>query len=110
MCFRGSSQRSDMMSTLASSFAPLSVQSTNVSGTTNITWYSVNLFGEHIHIIDTPGFDDSSLSDSDILQMLVTELAAMYQNDKHLTGLLYIHDITEVRMKSSVTKAGLATP
>ncbi|KAF8241281.1 hypothetical protein K440DRAFT_539254, partial [Wilcoxina mikolae CBS 423.85] len=74
------------------------------SCTKNVTWYSANLNGEHIHVIDTPGFDDNSLSDSDILKMLVDALAAMYRNDKHLNGLLYIHDITEVRMKGSEIK------
>ncbi|KAF8541741.1 P-loop containing nucleoside triphosphate hydrolase protein, partial [Trichophaea hybrida] len=70
----------------------------------NITWYIANLNGEDIHIIDTPCFNDNSLSDADILKMLVDSLAAMYRSHKHLNGLLYIHDITEVRMKASEIK------
>jgi hypothetical protein len=49
-------------------------------------------------VLDTPGFDDIALSDSSILQDLATELAAIYNNQQHLAGLIYLHDITKKRM------------
>ncbi|OAL53518.1 hypothetical protein IQ07DRAFT_584237 [Pyrenochaeta sp. DS3sAY3a] len=54
--------------------------------------------GQTFTILDTPGFDDIALSDSSILQALATELASIYQGGRHLAGLVYLHDISKVKM------------
>ncbi|KAF2794115.1 hypothetical protein K505DRAFT_242837, partial [Melanomma pulvis-pyrius CBS 109.77] len=68
------------------------------SCTKNVTWYSASLTGQAFTILDTPGFDDIALSDSSILQDLATELASIYQGRRHLAGLIYLHDISKVKM------------
>jgi len=52
-------------------------------------------------LVDTPGFDDDNLSDSDILKLLVDWLASTYRSGKKLNGILYLHRITDARMRGS---------
>ena len=52
-------------------------------------------------LVDTPGFDDDDLSDSDVLKMLVDWLASTYRNGHKLSGILYLHRITDARMRGS---------
>lgn len=54
--------------------------------------------------MDTPGFDDTAVSDTDILQQFADELAACFSNEVKISGVLYIHPITEPRMKGSMLK------
>ncbi|KAH7139551.1 hypothetical protein B0J11DRAFT_610906 [Dendryphion nanum] len=68
------------------------------SCTRNTTWYSATIDGQIFSILDTPGFDDIALSDSSILQELAMELASIYNDQKHLAGLIYLHDISKVKM------------
>lgn len=52
-------------------------------------------------MVDTPGFDDDDLSDYDILKLLVDWLASTYRSGKKLNGILYLHRITDTRMRGS---------
>jgi hypothetical protein len=56
--------------------------------------------GESFTVLDTPGFDDVALTDSEILQDLATELASIYKGQRKLVGLIYLHDISQVKMGS----------
>lgn len=78
----------------------------NHSGTKNVTRYSVSLNEQSFTILDTPGFDDIALSDSSILQNLATELASIHQGKRHLAGLIYLHDISKVKMGRTSYKVG----
>ncbi|KAM0268876.1 hypothetical protein ACHAQH_009890 [Verticillium albo-atrum] len=53
------------------------------------------------HLIDTPGFDNSSRTDSEVLKSLSEFLAEQYRKDIKLAGIIYLHRITDVRMTSS---------
>jgi hypothetical protein len=58
-----------------------------------------------VHLIDAPGFDDTFRSDSDVLKDLAYWLSISYK-EKHikLTGLVYLHRITGVRMTGNAYK------
>ena len=57
--------------------------------------------GFNIHLIDTPGFDNSIRSDAEILMTIATYLSAMYKSKKRLDGIVYISPITDTRMSGS---------
>ncbi|KAJ3509702.1 hypothetical protein NMY22_g16205 [Coprinellus aureogranulatus] len=54
--------------------------------------------GRKVVLVDTPGFDDTTRSDSEILKLIADFLATSYQNGYKLTGLLFIHRISDFRM------------
>ncbi|KAL2076156.1 hypothetical protein VTL71DRAFT_1099 [Oculimacula yallundae] len=54
--------------------------------------------GQRIFLIDTPGFDDTYRSDTDILGEIADWLAQSYQFKIRLTGIIYLHRITDVRV------------
>lgn len=55
-------------------------------------------------LVDTPGFNDTYRSDGDILQNLVEWLANTYKNGTKLSGIIYLHRITDVRMQGSAMR------
>ena len=54
--------------------------------------------GTKIFLVDTPGFDDTNKLDSDILRELAGWLSKAYSSKIELTGIIYLHRITDVRM------------
>ncbi|KAF8972235.1 P-loop containing nucleoside triphosphate hydrolase protein [Flammula alnicola] len=62
------------------------------------------LEGRSVTLIDTPGFDDTTKSDSDILRMIAAFLATAYENGKKLAGVIYIHRISDFRMGGISTR------
>ncbi|KAL8838118.1 MAG: hypothetical protein Q9170_002259 [Blastenia crenularia] len=54
--------------------------------------------------IDTPGFDDSARTDSDILTEISRVLTAQYQAGVSLKGVIYLHRITDIRYQGSSVK------
>lgn len=57
-----------------------------------------------VYLIDTPGFDDTSRSDTEVLREIASWLTASYSNQILLHGIVYIHRITDVRMQGSAKK------
>ncbi|KAF7374701.1 GTP-binding protein A [Mycena sanguinolenta] len=57
-----------------------------------------------ITLIDTPGFDDTSRSDTEVLTQIAAFLATAYQNGKKLAGVVYMHRISDVRMGGISTR------
>ncbi|KAJ3541511.1 hypothetical protein NMY22_g3858 [Coprinellus aureogranulatus] len=51
-----------------------------------------------VTLIDTPGFDDTQISDTEILKMIAEYLASSYKDGTELTGIVYIHRISDFRM------------
>ncbi|KJA26251.1 hypothetical protein HYPSUDRAFT_308868 [Hypholoma sublateritium FD-334 SS-4] len=49
-------------------------------------------------IVDTPGFDDTFVDDSEILRRISLWLAQSYTKNMKLAGVIYLHDITQTRM------------
>ncbi|KAH7920365.1 P-loop containing nucleoside triphosphate hydrolase protein [Leucogyrophana mollusca] len=54
--------------------------------------------------VDTPGFDDTYESDFEILRRIAVWLAQSYNDDKRLTGVIYLHEITQKRMMDTSRK------
>jgi len=54
--------------------------------------------GRNVVLFDTPGFDDTHLSDTEILKRISGFLAASYQEGFMLTGIIYMHRITDIRV------------
>ena len=52
----------------------------------------------NVYFADTPGFDDSARSDTDVLKNIVTWLGAMRENKMKLSGIIYLHRITDPRV------------
>ncbi|KAF7544072.1 hypothetical protein G7Z17_g10241 [Cylindrodendrum hubeiense] len=57
-----------------------------------------------VYLIDTPGFDDTNRSDTEILREIATWLGDSYRNEILLHGIIYLHRITDIRMQGSARK------
>ncbi|KAH7133896.1 hypothetical protein EDB81DRAFT_695608, partial [Dactylonectria macrodidyma] len=55
-------------------------------------------------LIDTPGFDDSTRSDTDVLRELADWLSRSYQANIKLAGIIYLHRIGDPRMGGAAMK------
>ncbi|KAF8135027.1 P-loop containing nucleoside triphosphate hydrolase protein [Boletus edulis] len=56
------------------------------------------LNGRIVTLIDTPGFDDTSRSDTDILSSIAAYLSNTYEQGAKLAGIIYMHRISDVRI------------
>jgi len=57
-----------------------------------------DLAGRRILLIDTPGFDDTTKSDTDILKEIGAFLSQTYEKGMYLSGVIYMHRISDFRM------------
>ncbi|KIJ92590.1 hypothetical protein K443DRAFT_13482 [Laccaria amethystina LaAM-08-1] len=59
--------------------------------------------GKHrrLVLVDTPGFDDTNEADSEILRRIAVWLASSYGPKKTCGGLIYLHDMTDARMRGT---------
>ncbi|KAI0414675.1 P-loop containing nucleoside triphosphate hydrolase protein [Xylaria grammica] len=57
-----------------------------------------------VYLVDTPGFDDTNKSDTEVLRTLATWLTATYSNGVKLSGIIYLHRINQSRMQGSAMK------
>ncbi|KAF3912136.1 hypothetical protein ABW21_db0205421 [Orbilia brochopaga] len=60
--------------------------------------------GTNIMLMDTPGYDDGFKRDADVLEDIASCLAAAYRQGWKLCGVLYLHPITEPRVKRSTLR------
>jgi len=63
-----------------------------------------DLDGRYVVLIDTPGFDDTTTSDTDILKMIAAFLATSYEQGLTLAGVLYFHRISDFKMGGISTR------
>ncbi|EWC47043.1 hypothetical protein DRE_03805 [Drechslerella stenobrocha 248] len=78
----------------------------NLNSTTKkVAWYSAGAGKKGFYILDTPGFDDSYMSDFEILEGLTLELATIYKEARPLTGVIYVHDISKEKMGGTSHKS-----
>jgi len=63
-----------------------------------------DLDGRRVALIDTPGFDDTTVSDTDILKMIGSFLATTYEQGHTLAGVLYFHRISDFRVGGISTR------
>jgi hypothetical protein len=77
----------------------------NHVGTSDITIYSYpHESGKSIYLVDTPGFDDTNKSDTDILEDIANFFAHIYKGQYPVAGLIYLHKIDGNRMQGSARK------
>ncbi|EWY83656.1 hypothetical protein FOYG_13458 [Fusarium oxysporum NRRL 32931] len=57
-----------------------------------------------IYLLDTPGFDDTNRSDTEVLKEIALCLTKTYEDNIKLSGILYLHRITDRRMGGSAKK------
>ncbi|KAL6805346.1 hypothetical protein J3E68DRAFT_433382 [Trichoderma sp. SZMC 28012] len=57
-----------------------------------------------VHLIDTPGFDDTSRSDVEVLQNIAVWLSDSFEHGTKLSGIIYLHRIIDVRMAGSTLR------
>ncbi|KAF3921550.1 hypothetical protein AA313_de0202749 [Arthrobotrys entomopaga] len=74
------------------------------SHTSAIAIYPMNYLGKTVHLIDTPGFDDTYRQDIEILKDIAFWLNASYKENIQLTGVVYLHRITDNRMGGTARK------
>jgi hypothetical protein len=57
-----------------------------------------------VHLIDTPGFDDTNRKDTEVLKDIANWLSTRYQEKTLLSGVLYLHRITDPKMQGSAKR------
>lgn len=73
-------------------------RSPSIPGTEAVQSFKCSIPGvPQFYLVDTPGFDDSTRSDADVLRELAANLAESYANGIQLSGIIYLHRIMDVR-------------
>ncbi|KDQ23043.1 hypothetical protein PLEOSDRAFT_1014873, partial [Pleurotus ostreatus PC15] len=54
--------------------------------------------GQRVVLVDTPGFGDTDRSDTEVLKIIANWLKATYRNKVKLTGIIYMHPISDNRV------------
>ncbi|KAF4965619.1 hypothetical protein FSARC_6606 [Fusarium sarcochroum] len=57
-----------------------------------------------IYLFDTPGFDDTNRSDTEVLIEIASCLTKIYEDNFKLSGILYLHRITDRRIGGSAKR------
>ncbi|EEU36505.1 uncharacterized protein NECHADRAFT_81163 [Fusarium vanettenii 77-13-4] len=70
----------------------------------SVSWYRASIDGRNVYLIDTPGFEDDRLPDIQILQHISKELLSNYQNGRLLSGIIYLYDISQTRIRGNGIK------
>lgn len=75
-------------------------------GTQDVAVYRCKPSGPvNIWLVDTPGFDDTHRSDTDVLREIANWLMESFSSKKViLNGIIYLHRITDIRMQGSAMK------
>ncbi|KAH6918142.1 P-loop containing nucleoside triphosphate hydrolase protein [Coprinopsis sp. MPI-PUGE-AT-0042] len=58
--------------------------------------------GRRLVLVDTPGFNDTYIDDSEILRRVAVWLASSYDSGMKLGGVMYLYDISAKRLTGSV--------
>jgi hypothetical protein len=58
----------------------------------------------NVTLVDTPGFDDTNRSDTEILTLIASWMKDAYDDKTRLTGVIYLQRISDVRMSGSSYK------
>lgn len=74
---------------------------TRIAGTGGIQAHSFSYCNINFTLVDTPGFDDASHSDTEILRMISGWLEQSFRRGEKLTAILYLHRIIDPRMAGS---------
>ncbi|KAF9774134.1 hypothetical protein IL306_007883 [Fusarium sp. DS 682] len=66
--------------------------------------HELHAYTSDIYLLDTPGFDDTNRSDTEVLIEIAACLTKTYEDNIKLSGILYLHRITDRRMGGSAKK------
>jgi len=75
------------------------------SSTTEVSISSFEHNGRTVHLIDTPGINDSRRTELDVLKEIVFWLTAAHDNSIQLNGIVYLHSISAPKWAASCAKA-----
>ncbi|KAL8811659.1 MAG: hypothetical protein Q9200_001629 [Gallowayella weberi] len=75
------------------------------SETQDIQAYPITVDDRVITLIDTPGFDDTFIKDVEVLEALASWLTKKYKSSQLLSGIIYLHPITDSRVRGSTAKS-----
>lgn len=73
-------------------------------GTGELVGYSFHLQGYNVNLVDTPGFNDTFKSETEVLQLIADWLRDSYKSHTQLNGLIYLHNINNPRMEGSALR------
>lgn len=74
-------------------------------GTTELRGYRFYHNGYNITLVDSPGFNDTFRTETDVLQDIATWLKQSYENQRQrLSGIIYLHSIENVHMEGSALR------
>ena len=73
--------------------------------TSEVGSYEVTIDSTTLVLVDTPGFDDTVISDYQILHAIAAWLEESCEKGQLLNGLVYLHRINNTRMSGSAIRA-----
>ncbi|KAF3808313.1 hypothetical protein GCG54_00006934 [Colletotrichum gloeosporioides] len=79
------------------------------SCTQEIETVDFKLDGHDVTLVDTPGFDDSERSDTEILELIANWLGSSYKDNTLLSGIVYLHRISDLCGTENLSKVCLLT-
>ncbi|KAH0499240.1 hypothetical protein TgHK011_006445 [Trichoderma gracile] len=82
----------------------LQIGHTLTSCTQEIQIIETTIDGRTVRFVDTPGFSDTYLSDTEVLEMIADYLSAGYSKEMRLSGIIYLHPISDNRVTHHATK------
>ncbi|KAL9035195.1 MAG: hypothetical protein Q9180_004988 [Flavoplaca navasiana] len=59
---------------------------------------------ENVQLVDTPGFDDTNRTDTEVLEEIAKWLTATYRSNIKLRGIIYLHRISDPRMPGAARR------
>ncbi|KAI6025178.1 hypothetical protein PISMIDRAFT_672860 [Pisolithus microcarpus 441] len=60
--------------------------------------------GKQVVLLDTPGFDDTSMTDTDVLRIISAYLVAMNKQGARLVGVIYMQRISDLKIGGSARR------
>ncbi|KAE8441875.1 hypothetical protein EG329_004231 [Mollisiaceae sp. DMI_Dod_QoI] len=74
------------------------------SCTQKISIYTFQYGMSRVHLIDTPGFDDTNRSDIETLKEISNYFSVSYHNKVYISGIIYLQRISDNRLGNSGTR------
>ncbi|KLU90319.1 hypothetical protein MAPG_09283 [Magnaporthiopsis poae ATCC 64411] len=92
-------------STFISHFNPaVRIGDTLRSETSEVEPYEAVIDGQKFYLVDTPGFNDTNLSDVEVLRKVAAWLNRTFRAKVRLAGIVYLHSIADPRMVGSAMR------
>lgn len=60
--------------------------------------------GLQVRLIDTPGFNDTHMTDRQILELIAKYLESIFEAGVQLNGIVFVHDISKERMEGTAMR------